>query len=77
MAQQDRDHFVKQLQQTASNKAIPIQRLSCRDLSGKDGFELTIESGGKKRVFTISDSQSVSDPDGEIDLIINQIIDNE
>jgi len=77
MGQQDRDRFVKKLQQTASERAIPIDRLSSRDLPAKDGFELTVKSGGKERIFTISDAQSVNDPEGEIDLLINQIGDNE
>jgi hypothetical protein len=76
MAQQEQDRFVKELQQTASAKSIPIERLSCRDLPDKDGFEMTIASGGKERVFTISDSQARNDPDAEIELIINQLIDN-
>ncbi|HEU4772006.1 MAG TPA: hypothetical protein VFS68_07590 [Candidatus Udaeobacter sp.] len=77
MGEQARDSFVKKLQETASERAIPIDRLSCRDLPDKDGFELTVKSGGKERIFTISDAQSVRDPDGEIDLLINQIGDNE
>ena len=77
MSEQARDHFVKQLQQTASERAIPIDRLTCRDLPDKDGFEVTVKSGGKERIFTISDSQSVNDPEAEIDLLINQIGDNE
>ena len=77
MGQQQRDRFVKRLQQTASDRAIPIDRLSCRNLPDNDGFELTVKSGGKERIFTISDSQSVDDPEGEIDLLINQIGDNE
>jgi hypothetical protein len=77
MDEQARDSFVKKLQQTASDRAIPIDRLGCRDLPDKDGFELTVRSGGKERIFTISDAQSVKDPEGEIDLLINQIGDNE
>jgi hypothetical protein len=77
MGEQARDSFVKKLQETASERAIPIDRLSCRDLPDKDGFELTVKSGGKERIFTISDAQSVKDPEGEIDLLINQIGDNE
>jgi hypothetical protein len=74
---EQRESFVKKLQQTASDRAIPIDRLGCRDLPDKDGFELTVKSGGKERIFTISDSQSVNDPEGEIELLINQIGDNE
>jgi hypothetical protein len=77
MTQENRDRFVKQLQQTASARAIPIDRLNSRDLPAKDGFELIVESGGKTRVFTISDSESINDPEGEIELLINQIGDNE
>jgi hypothetical protein len=73
----NRERFVKDLEQTASDRAIPIDRLDCRDIPDKDGFELIVESGGKKRVFTISDFESMKDPEGEIELIINQIIDNE
>jgi hypothetical protein len=77
MGHQEQDRFVKKLQQTAADRAIPIDRVSCRDLPDKDGFELTVKSGGKERIFTIGDSQSVNDPEGEIELLINQIGDNE
>jgi hypothetical protein len=77
MSEQARESFVKKLQQTASERAIPIERMGCRDLPDKDGFELTVKSGGKERIFTISDSQSVNDPEAEIELLINQIGDNE
>ena len=77
MSQQAQDSFVKKLQQTASERAIPIDRLSCRDLPDKDGFEVTVKSGGKERIFTISDNKWVNDPGGEIDLVMNQIRDNE
>ena len=77
MEHENRERFVKQLAQTASDRAIPIDRLNCRDLPDKDGFELVVESGGKKQIFTISDSESVNDPEGEIELLINQISDNE
>ena len=77
MAQQDRDRFVTQLKQTACQRKIPIDRLSCRDLPDKNGFELIIEAGGKKRVFTIDESAARKDPQGEIELLINQIGDNE
>ena len=77
MGEQQREHFVKKLQETASERAIPIERLGCRDLPDKDGFELTVRSGGKERIFTISDAQSIEDPEAEIDLLINQIGDNE
>ena len=77
MVEQQRERFVKKLQKTAFERAIPIERLGCRNLPDKDGFELTVRSGGKERIFTISDAQSIKDPEGEIDLLINQIGDNE
>jgi hypothetical protein len=36
-----------------------------------------VASGGKERIFTIGDFESMKDPEGEIELIINEIIDNE
>ena len=77
MAQQDRDRFVTQLKQTAAERKIPIDRLTCRNIPGKDAFELIVESGGKERVFTIDESNSIKDPEAEIDLLINQFGDNE
>lgn len=77
MSEQARDRFVNQLQLTATERSVPIDRLSCRDLPDKDGFEITVKSGGKERIFTISDAQVTKDPEGEIDLLINQIGDNE
>ena len=73
----NRARFVKDLEQTASHRAIPIDRLNCREIPDKDGFELIVKSGGKERIFTIGDFESMKDPEGEIELIINQIIDNE
>jgi len=73
----NRERFVKDLEQTASDRAIPIDRLNSRELPDKDGFELIVESGGKKRIFTIGDFESMQDREGEIELIINQINDNE
>jgi hypothetical protein len=73
----NRERFVKDLEQTASHRAIPIDRLNCREIPDKDGFELIVKSGGKERIFTIGDFESMKDPEGEIELIINQIIDNE
>jgi hypothetical protein len=73
----NRERFVKELQQTASERAIPIERLTFQDIPDKDAFELTIKVGGKERVFTITASQSINDSEGEIELIINQIRDNE
>ena len=72
-----REQFVEDLRQTASNRAIPIDRLECQDIPDKDGFQLIIESGGKKRVFTIGDLEAIKDQEGEIELIMNQISDNE
>jgi len=77
MAQQERDRFVTQLKQTAAERKIPIDRLSCRDLPDKDGFELIIVAGGKEQVFTIDEFAAIKDPQGEIDLLINQIGDNQ
>jgi hypothetical protein len=73
----NRERFVQDLEQTASARAIPIDRLNCRDIADKDGFELIVESGGKTRVFTIGDFESIKDREGEIEFIINQISDNE
>jgi hypothetical protein len=77
MAQENQDRFVTILKQTAAERKIPIDRINCRDLPQKDGFELIIEAGGKKRVFTIDEFAALKDPQGEIDLLINQIGDNE
>jgi hypothetical protein len=38
---------------------------------------LIIEAGGKKQIFTIDEFAAIKDPQGEIDLLINQIGDNE
>ena len=73
----NREQFVKDLEQTASGRAIPIDRLDCRDIPDKDGFELIVESGGKERVFTIGDFELIKDREAEVEFIINQIIDNE
>ena len=72
-----RERWPSHHKQTAAERKIPIDRLSCRDLPGKDGFELIIEAGGKKQVFTIDELAAIKDPQGEIDLLINQIGDNE
>ena len=77
MAQQERERFVMQLKQTAAERKIPIDRMSCRDLPDKDGFELIIEADGKKQVFTVDEFAAINDPEGEIDLLINQIGGNE
>jgi hypothetical protein len=74
---QSREQFEQKLRQTASNKAIPIQQLAWRDVPNKDASDLTIESGGKKRVFTISNPDLRNDVQGQLELILNQVIDNE
>ena len=56
MAQRERDGFVTQLKQTAAERKIPIDRLSCRDIPDKDGFELIIEAGGKNRFSRLTTS---------------------
>lgn len=38
----NRERFVKDLEQTASHRAIPIDRLDCREIPDKDGFQLII-----------------------------------
>ena len=76
-ATQSRKHFEQKLRQTASNKAIPIQQLTWRDVPNKDASDLTIESGGKKRVFTITNPDLRNDVEGQLELILNQIMDNE
>lgn len=77
MVQQEQERFVEQLRQTASERAIPIDRLDCRNLPDKEGFELFVKSGGKEQIFTISDAQAIEDPEAEIELLINKISDNE
>jgi hypothetical protein len=77
MGERARESFVNKLQQTASDRAVPIDRMRRRDLPDQDGFELTVKSGGKERIFTISDAQSAKNPEAEIELLINQIGDNE
>jgi hypothetical protein len=81
MAQQDvlenREQFQKALQDTASKQAIPIEKLSWRDVPNQDASDLIVESGGKKRVFTISDSDLIHDVRGQIEQIINVAIDVE
>ena len=77
MAQQDRERFVEKLQQSASQRAIPIDRLNCRGVPDKDGFELIVESGGKKQVFTVSDSEAINNPEAEIEALMNEIGDIE
>ena len=73
----NREQFVQDLKETASKRAIPIDRLECQDIPDKDGFQLIVESGGKKRILTVGDFETMKDREGEIELIINQISDNE
>jgi hypothetical protein len=81
MAQQEvirnREQFQRQLQQTASAEAVPLEQFSWRDVANNDASELIVKSGGKERVFTITDPDLVNDVDGQIELIINWAIDNE
>jgi len=81
MAQQKvinkRGHFQQKLQQTASAQAVPLEQLSWRDVPNKDASELIVESAGKRRIFTITDSDLLNDDEGQIELIINWAIDNE
>ncbi len=72
-----REQFLNDLRQTAAYRAIPIDRLNCRGIPDKDGFELIVESGGKERILTVSDFESIKDRKGQIEFIINLIIDNE
>lgn len=75
---QIRERFGKEVQATASDKSIPIQRLSWRDVPEKDASELIIESGGKRREFTFDNGDLATGAvRGEIEVIINTIIDNE
>ena len=71
-----REQFVERLRQTASDKKIPIDRLASRGIPDKDAFEVVVESGGKTEIFTIPGQTSIEDPEGEIEQIINSIIDN-
>lgn len=81
MAQQEvienREQFQQKLQQTASVEAVPLEQLSWRDVANHDASELIVKSGGKERVFTITDPDLVNDVEGQIELIINWAIDNE
>jgi predicted nuclease of predicted toxin-antitoxin system len=81
MAQQDilknRERFQAALQDAASKQAIPLDRLSWRDIPNRDASDLIVEAGGKKRVFTITTSDMVDDAQGQIDQILNVAIDVE
>jgi len=35
----NRERFVKDLEQTASERAVPIDRLNCREIPDNDGFQ--------------------------------------
>ena len=73
---QNRERFKKLLQDTASKRAIPIEKLDMREIPNRDAFELIAKSEGKERVFTIEDS-ALDDPEGEIEQINNVLEDNE
>lgn len=81
MAQQhtlkNRERFQAALQDAASKQAIPLDRLSWRDIPNRDASDLILEAGGKKRVFTITTSDMVDDVQGQIDQILNVAIDVE
>jgi predicted nuclease of predicted toxin-antitoxin system len=81
MAQQDtlknRERFQAALQDAAAKQAIPLDRLSWRDIPNRDASDLIVEAGGKKRVFTITTSDMVDDAQGQIDQILNVAIDVE
>ena len=81
MAQQNvvesRERFQKALEDTAVKQAIPIDKLSWRDVPNQHASDLIVESGGKKRVFTISDADLTEDVRGQIEQIINVAIDVE
>ncbi|HEX5605797.1 MAG TPA: hypothetical protein VFY96_04735 [Candidatus Binatia bacterium] len=79
MTQQDtiknRERFQVALQNAASKQAIPLERLSWRDIPNRDASDLIVEAGGKKRVFTITDNDMINDIEGQIDQILNVAID--
>jgi hypothetical protein len=79
MTQQDtiknRERFQVALQNAASKQAIPLDRLSWRDIPNRDASDLIVEAGGKKRVFTITDNDMINDIEGQIDQILNVAID--
>jgi hypothetical protein len=81
MAQQNttknRERFQMALQDTASKQAIPLDRLSWRDIPDRDASDLIVEVGGKKRVFTITNNDMINDVEGQIDQILNVAIDVE
>ena len=81
MTQQDiiknRERFQMALQDTASKQAIPLDRLSWRDIPVRDASDLIVEVGGRKRVFTITNNDMLNDMEGQIDQILNVAIDVE
>ena len=81
MTQQDiiknRERFQMALQDTASKQAIPLDRLSWRDIPVRDASDLIVEVGGRKRVFTITNNDILNDMEGQIDQILNVAIDVE
>src|ERR1044072_7161542 len=70
MAQQDtiqnRERFQAALQDAAAKQAIPLDRLSWRDIPNRDASDLIVEAGGKKRVFTITTRDMGDDAQGRI-----------
>jgi hypothetical protein len=81
MAQQDiiksRERFQAALQDAASKQAIPLDRLTWRDIPNRDASDLIVEASGKKRIFTITASDMINDIEGQIDQILNVAIDVE
>jgi hypothetical protein len=81
MTEQDtiknRERFQGALQDAASKQAIPLDRLSWRDIPNRDASDLIVEAGGKKRVFTITNNDMINDIEGQIDQILNVAIDVE
>ena len=70
------DGFAKKLRDVFFKKAIPIDGLTWQDVPDKDASVLIIQSGGKKRRFTLDNFRMIADTEGEIEIIINSLIDN-
>jgi hypothetical protein len=70
------DGFEKKLRDAFFKKVIPIDALTWQDVPDKDASVLIIESGGKKRRFTLDNFRIIADTEGEIEVIINSLIDN-
>ena len=71
----NRERFQTALKDAASKQAIPLDRLSWRDIPNRDASDLIVEAGGKKRVFTITNNDMINDVEGQIDQILNVAID--